>query len=108
MAIIPRSFFPVALPEAANLATAPRGVAFEACPPVLEYTSVSRTRMLRSRPAAGAGAGRPGGGPAGTLVEDARLGGLVGADEPLHQLGAHHVTKVAHRTARGVAPGVGP
>jgi hypothetical protein len=46
----PRSFLAVGLPEAANLATAPREVAFEACPPVLEYTSVSRTRMLRLRP----------------------------------------------------------
>ena len=46
----PRSFLPMLLPAAANLATAPRGVAFDAWPPVLEYTSVSSTRMLTSRP----------------------------------------------------------
>jgi hypothetical protein len=34
----------------ANFATAPRGVALDACPPVLEYTSVSSTRTLTSRP----------------------------------------------------------
>ena len=38
------------LPPAANLATAPRGVALDACPPVFEYTSVSRTRMFTFRP----------------------------------------------------------
>ena len=32
----PRSFLGVDFPEAANLATAPRGVALEAWPPVLE------------------------------------------------------------------------
>ena len=46
----PRSFLAVPLPAAANLATAPRGVAFEAWPPVFEYTSVSSTRMLTLRP----------------------------------------------------------
>ena len=35
-AIAPRSFLPVDLPAAANFATAPRGVALEAWPPVLE------------------------------------------------------------------------
>jgi hypothetical protein len=35
-AIIPRSFLPVALPPAANFATAPIGVAFDDCPPVFE------------------------------------------------------------------------
>lgn len=34
---------PMPLPAAANLATAARGVALEAWPPVLEYTSVSIT-----------------------------------------------------------------
>jgi len=32
----PRSLRPIALPAAANFATAPRGVAFDACPPVFE------------------------------------------------------------------------
>ena len=36
----PRFFFIVGRPPAANFATAPMGVAFEACPPVLEYTSL--------------------------------------------------------------------
>jgi len=36
MAIAPRSFLRIFFPEAANLATAPIGVAFEDCPPVLE------------------------------------------------------------------------
>ena len=40
---------PTALPAAANLADAPSGVAFEAWPPVFEYTSVSMTRMLTLR-----------------------------------------------------------
>ena len=35
-AIAPRSFFWVALPAAANFATAPRGVDFDAWPPVFE------------------------------------------------------------------------
>ena len=35
-AIIPRSFFRVRLPPAANFATAARGVAFDAWPPVFE------------------------------------------------------------------------
>ena len=48
----PRSFLADRLPPAANLATAPRGVAFEAWPPVLEYTSVSSTSMLTLRPLA--------------------------------------------------------
>ncbi len=52
MAIMARSFLGMALPAAANLATAPMGVAFEAWPPVLEYTSVSSTRMFTSRPGA--------------------------------------------------------
>jgi hypothetical protein len=50
VAIKPRSFLPVGFPLAANLATAALGVAFEAWPPVFEYTSVSRTRMFTSRP----------------------------------------------------------
>jgi hypothetical protein len=32
----PRSFLRVALPAAANFATAPSGVAFDCCPPVFE------------------------------------------------------------------------
>jgi hypothetical protein len=40
----PRSFFPIGLPETANLAAAPSGVAFDCWPPVFEYTSVSSTR----------------------------------------------------------------
>ena len=36
VASIPRSFFSVRLPAAANWATAPKGVALEDCPPVLE------------------------------------------------------------------------
>ena len=36
MAIMPRSFLPPALPPAANLATAPRNVDFDAWPPVFE------------------------------------------------------------------------
>ena len=35
-AISPRSFFAVCLPPAANFATAPRGVDFDAWPPVFE------------------------------------------------------------------------
>ncbi len=35
-AMAPRSFLAVPLPAAENLATAPRGVALEACPPVFE------------------------------------------------------------------------
>jgi hypothetical protein len=35
IAIMPRSFLPIDLPAAANFATAPRWVDFEACPPVL-------------------------------------------------------------------------
>ena len=34
------------LPDAANLATAPTGVDLEACPPVLEYTSVSNNQNI--------------------------------------------------------------
>ena len=34
------------MPAAANLAEAPSGVAFEAWPPVLEYTWVSSIRIL--------------------------------------------------------------
>ena len=49
-AIAPRSFLAVPFPPAANLATAPRGVAFDACPPVFEYTSVSSTRTFTLRP----------------------------------------------------------
>ena len=48
----PRFFFGCALPDAANFAIAPVGVAFEACPPVLEYTSVSITRILTFLPEA--------------------------------------------------------
>ena len=40
------------LPEAANLATAPSGVALDAWPPVLEYTSVSSTSTFTLRPLA--------------------------------------------------------
>ncbi|OQC55919.1 MAG: hypothetical protein BWX54_01653 [Verrucomicrobia bacterium ADurb.Bin018] len=47
-----RSFLATGLPPAANLATAPRGVDLEACPPVLEYTSVSSTRMFTLAPEA--------------------------------------------------------
>ena len=36
MTIVPRSFFRTFLPDAANCATAPTGVALEDCPPVLE------------------------------------------------------------------------
>jgi hypothetical protein len=36
MQIAPMSFLVVFFPEAANLAMAPVGVAFEDCPPVLE------------------------------------------------------------------------
>ena len=39
----------------ANLATAPIGVDFEAWPPLLEYTSVSSTRNVTSRPVANSG-----------------------------------------------------
>ena len=45
-------------PRVANLATAPRGVAFDAWPPVFEYTSVSSTRMLTLRPEPARGRGR--------------------------------------------------
>ena len=48
----PRSFFAVDLPPAANFATAPRGVALDICPPVLEYTSVSSTRTFTLCPEA--------------------------------------------------------
>jgi hypothetical protein len=50
IAIMPRSFLPVSFPATANFADAPSGVAFDAWPPVLEYTSVSSTRMFTSRP----------------------------------------------------------
>ena len=49
---MPRSFFLVRLPEAANWATAAILVDLEAWPPVLEYTSVSNTKMLMSSPEA--------------------------------------------------------
>jgi hypothetical protein len=49
---MPRSFFGRAFPATANFAEAPMGVAFDACPPVFEYTSVSSTRMLTLRPTA--------------------------------------------------------
>jgi hypothetical protein len=49
---IGRSFFLMALPAAANWATAPVGVDLEAWPPVLEYTSVSKTMMLTFWPEA--------------------------------------------------------
>ena len=51
IAMAPRSFLGRVLPPAANLVTAPRGVDFDFCPPVLEYISVSSTRMLTSSPA---------------------------------------------------------
>ena len=47
-----RSFLLVSVPPEANFATAPSGVDFDAWPPVLEYTSVSSTRMLTLRPEA--------------------------------------------------------
>ena len=50
MAIWARSFFFTLLPAAANWATAPVGVDLEACPPVLEYISVSKTMTLMSSP----------------------------------------------------------
>ena len=46
MAIMAMSFLGVRLPPAANFATAPSGVDFDICPPVLEYTSVSSSRMF--------------------------------------------------------------
>jgi len=49
---MPRSFLRVRLPAAANLASAPRGVDFEAWPPVFEYTSVSSTSTFTSWPEA--------------------------------------------------------
>ncbi len=52
MAIMPRSFLPVGLPPAANLAMAPTGVDLDIWPPVLEYTSVSSTRMFTLLPEA--------------------------------------------------------
>ena len=52
MAMSPRSFLPVGLPPLAKRATAPRWVDLEAWPPVLEYTSVSSTSRLMSRPLA--------------------------------------------------------
>ncbi len=48
----PKSFLAAGLPLAANLAIAAVGVALEDCPPVLEYTSVSITRILTLRPLA--------------------------------------------------------
>ena len=39
-------------PDAANFATAPTGVDFDICPPVLEYTSVSNTNTFTFRPLA--------------------------------------------------------
>ena len=51
-AINPRSFLRIFLPEVANFATAPAGVDLEDCPPVFEYTSVSRTSTLTSSPLA--------------------------------------------------------
>ena len=47
-----RSFLGTVLPAAANLATAPSGVALDAWPPVFEYTSVSSTSTLTLRPLA--------------------------------------------------------
>ena len=38
------------MPVEANCAIAPFGVAFDACPPVLEYTSVSKTKILTFSP----------------------------------------------------------
>ncbi len=52
MAIKPKSFLAEGLPPAANLATALRGVDLDICPPVLEYTSVSSTKILTLRPLA--------------------------------------------------------
>jgi len=51
-AIMPKSFLWFGLPDAANLATAPRGVALDAWPPVFEYTPVSMTSTFTSRPEA--------------------------------------------------------
>ena len=45
----PEILLPDRFPEAANLADAPSGVAFDAWPPVFEYTSVSITRMFTLR-----------------------------------------------------------
>ena len=50
MACKARSFLPVGLPLTENLALAPIGVDFDFCPPVLEYTSVSSTRILTFSP----------------------------------------------------------
>ena len=50
MASIARSFLPVNFPPVANFATAARGVDFDICPPVFEYTSVSSTRMFTFAP----------------------------------------------------------
>ena len=41
-------FFAVFFPDAANLATCPCWDDLEAWPPVLEYTSVSKTKILTS------------------------------------------------------------
>jgi hypothetical protein len=60
------------LPDEANFAAAPSGVAFDAWPPVFEKTSVSMTRMLTS--------------PVGEHVIEAAVADVVGpavaADQP--------------------------
>ena len=61
------------LPEAANLAMAPKGVALEAWPPVLEYTSVSITRTLTFLPV--------------QTAEAYVVGGAVTGDNPLRACG---------------------
>ena len=50
--MVPRFFFAVGFPPAANWAIDPVGVALDACPPVFEYTSVSNTRMFIFSPKA--------------------------------------------------------
>ena len=52
MAISASDFFLTSLPAAANCATWPMLEALEAWPPVLEYTSVSNTKMFTSSPEA--------------------------------------------------------
>ena len=52
MTISARDFLLMALPAAANCATWPMLEDLDACPPVLEYTSVSNTKMFTSSPEA--------------------------------------------------------
>jgi hypothetical protein len=48
--MMPISFLGRDFPPAANFTTAPSGVDLDFWPPVLEYSSVSRIRMLTSSP----------------------------------------------------------